>query len=38
MNNLHPEMTVYLQGVNPITFEELTSKAADVRKLSWFLN
>lgn len=26
MNNLRPDMAVYLQGVRPITFEELASK------------
>ncbi|KAK1684838.1 hypothetical protein QYE76_045686 [Lolium multiflorum] len=27
MNNLRPDMAVYLQGVRPVTFEELASKA-----------
>lgn len=30
MNNLRPDMEVYLQGVRPITFEELASKATDI--------
>ena len=30
MNNLRPDMAVYLQGVRPITFEELASKATDI--------
>jgi hypothetical protein len=30
MNNLSPDMAIYLQGVRPITFEELSSKATDI--------
>jgi hypothetical protein len=30
MNNLRPDMAVYLQGVRPVTFEELASKATDI--------
>lgn len=30
MNNLRPDMAVYLQGVRPITLEELASKATDI--------
>ena len=30
MNNLLPSMGIYLQGVRPITFEELASKATDI--------
>ena len=30
MNNLRPEMTVHLQGVRPMTFEELASKSTDI--------
>lgn len=30
MNNLRPDMVVDLQGVRPITFEELASKATEI--------
>jgi len=30
MNNLSPDMAIYLQGVRPITFVELASKATDI--------
>jgi len=30
MNNLSPDMAIHLQGVRPITFEELSSKATDI--------
>ena len=30
MNNLRPDMAVYLQGVRHVTFEELASKATDI--------
>jgi hypothetical protein len=30
MNNLSPDMAIYLQGVRPITFEELSSKDTDI--------
>jgi hypothetical protein len=30
MNNLSPDMAIYLQGVRPISFEELASKATDI--------
>jgi hypothetical protein len=30
MNNLSPDMVIYLQGVRPIIFEELASKATDI--------
>jgi hypothetical protein len=30
MNNLSPNMAIYLQGVRPITFKELSSKATDI--------
>ena len=30
MNNLSPDMAIHLQGVRPITFEELSSKAMDI--------
>jgi hypothetical protein len=30
MNNLNPDMAIYLQGVRPISFEELASKAIDI--------
>ncbi|TVU51241.1 hypothetical protein EJB05_02652, partial [Eragrostis curvula] len=30
MNNLSPDMAIYLQGVRPVTFEELASKATDI--------
>jgi hypothetical protein len=32
MNNLSPDMAIHLQGVRPITFEELSSKATDIEK------
>jgi hypothetical protein len=30
MNNLSPNMAIHLQGVRPITFKELSSKATDI--------
>jgi hypothetical protein len=30
MNNLSPDMAIYLHGVRPISFEELASKATDI--------
>jgi hypothetical protein len=30
MNNLSPDMAIYLQGVIPISFEELASKVMDI--------
>jgi hypothetical protein len=30
MNNLSPDMAIYLQGVRPISFEELASKATNI--------
>jgi hypothetical protein len=30
MNNLSPDMDIYLHGVRPISFEELASKATDI--------
>lgn len=37
MNNLRPDMAVYLQGVRPITFEELASKATEKKNI-YFLS
>jgi hypothetical protein len=31
MNNLSLDMATYLQGVRPITFEELSSKATNIK-------
>jgi hypothetical protein len=30
MNNLGPDIAIYLQGVRPISLEELASKATDI--------
>jgi hypothetical protein len=39
MNNLSPDMAIYLQGMRPITFEELALKAIDIENymqhISW---
>lgn len=37
MNNLNPEMAVYLPGVRPVTFEELASKATDIENYTQFV-
>uniref|UniRef100_J3MFE1 Retrotransposon gag domain-containing protein n=1 Tax=Oryza brachyantha TaxID=4533 RepID=J3MFE1_ORYBR len=37
MNNLNPDMAVYLQGVRPLTFEELASKATDIENYMQFV-
>uniref|UniRef100_J3MCF0 RNA-directed DNA polymerase n=1 Tax=Oryza brachyantha TaxID=4533 RepID=J3MCF0_ORYBR len=37
MNNLNPDMAVYLQGVRPLTFEELASKDTDIENYMQFV-
>uniref|UniRef100_J3N1M7 Retrotransposon gag domain-containing protein n=1 Tax=Oryza brachyantha TaxID=4533 RepID=J3N1M7_ORYBR len=37
MNNLNPDMAVYLQGVPALTFEELASKVTDIENYMQFV-